>query len=135
MTKNFTLDGTITECNAVINSASLGIGDHGILSSFITLDYGGSGQGFGGYALFSPEWDGHERQESDKANYAGHWVWRVLEIADVKDWKDLAGRTVRVRQEHKKVHAIGHIIKDDWFYPTNDFELMQKGLPLSKKPR
>lgn len=134
MTKDLAGDGTITECNAIITGASLSNADHGILSSFISLDYGGSGQGFGGYALFSPDWEGSERRVGDRLNYAGHWIWRVLEIADVKDWKDLAGRTVRVRQEHSKVHAIGHIIKDDWFYPAKDFELMRKGVFLSQKP-
>ena len=40
--------------NAVIESARLTTDDHGCLSAWLMLDYGGSGQGFGGYALYLP---------------------------------------------------------------------------------
>ena len=90
------------------------------LSAWLTLDYGDGGcQGFGGYLLYAPKgWRAHEC----KANYAGHFIYRCLQIADVSDWAKLAGRTIRVRCEHSKVHAIGHIIKDDWFSPSEDFK-------------
>jgi hypothetical protein len=88
------------------------------LSAWLDLDYGGSGQGFGGYLLYAPKgWKAHE----SKGNYAGHFIYRCLQIADVSDWSKLPGRTVRVKAEHSKVHAIGHIIKDDWFDPSKDF--------------
>ena len=38
--------------NAVIESVRLTTDDHGCLSAWLMLDYGGSGQGFGGYALY-----------------------------------------------------------------------------------
>ena len=88
------------------------------LSAWIGLDYGGSGQAFGGYLLYAPKgWKAH----TDKKNYAGHFIWRVLEVAGVDEWAKLVGRTVRVKCEHSKVHAIGHIIKDDWFDPSKEF--------------
>ena len=37
--------------NAIITGTYLGIEDHGILTFWLYLDYGGSGQGFGGYQL------------------------------------------------------------------------------------
>lgn len=80
--------------------------EHGCLSFWLTLDYGGAGQGFGGYVLYAPEgWRAH----GSPVNYAGHFLWRVFEIAGVSDVAQLPGRTIRVKAEHSHVHAIGHI--------------------------
>ncbi len=103
--------------NAVIKSARITSDDHGLLSSWIDLDYGGVGQGFGGYGLYLPKGFKHHELKS----VAGHWIWRCMEIAGVERWDQMAGKTVRVRCEHSKVHAIGHIVKDDWFEPAKDF--------------
>ena len=108
--------------NAVITNASLYREDHGLLDSILYLDYGGSGQGFGGWALYLPKGSRHY----GGPNYAGHWIWRVLEIAGVEEWSKLKGRTIRVRAEHSKVHAIGHIVRDDWFEPAIDFKEMER---------
>lgn len=106
--------------NAVIKSARFDT-ERG-LSAWIDLDYGDSGgQGFGGYLLYAPEgWAAH-----NAANYAGHFIYRVLEVAGATDWAKLPGRTVRVRAEHSKVHAIGHIVKDDWFDPASEFAVLK----------
>jgi len=112
----------IETSNAVITGASLCIEDHGFLSSFIYLDYGGSGQGFGGYALATPK---ELTLELVNPNGAGVWIYRVLQIAGVEEWDKLKGRTIRARHEHNKVHAIGHIIRDDWFTPAEVFEKMR----------
>lgn len=112
----------IKEKNAVIEGATITSDDHGLLSAWLTLDYGGSGQGFGGYALYLPKSFKHHKPAGP--NYAGHFIWRVMEVAGVTRWGDLAGKTVRVRCEHSRVHAIGHIVKDDWFDPKIDFDRM-----------
>lgn len=110
--------------NAIIESAYFDT-ERG-LSAWLTLDYGGTGQGFGGYMLYLPKsWTNHK--SGMQANYAGHFIYRCLEIADVTDWAKLKGRTIRVKCEHSKVHAIGHIVKDDWFDPTADFEAIKHG--------
>ena len=110
--------------NAIIKEATITGDDHGLLSAWIHLDYGGSGQGFGGFCLYLPKSFKHHKMES----VAGHFIWRCMEVAGVTRWSDLPGKTVRVRREHHKVHALGHIVKDDWFDPAADFK------PLDESP-
>lgn len=104
--------------NAVIKSARIDMGDRGLLTAWLDLDYGGSGQGFGGYALYLPKSFTHHQLES----VAGHFLFRVMEVAGVERWDRLPGKTVRVRAHHSAVEAIGHIVKDDWFCPADDFK-------------
>lgn len=105
--------------NAIIERASITNDDHGILTAWLYLDYGGKGQAFGGYALHVGPLSRFHKVNS---GYAGHFIWRVLEIAGVTEWSKVAGRTIRVKQSHTKCHAIGHIVKDDWFDPSIDFK-------------
>ena len=109
--------------NAVIEQAIITSSDHGCLSAHITLDYGGTYQGFGGYALYLPKSFKHHAVLS----HAGHFIWRVMEIAGVTDWNDLPGKTIRVRATFDGVREIGHIIKNDWFNPSKDFEASRDG--------
>lgn len=116
--------------NALIKSATIRNDDHGLLSAWLSLDYGGSGQAFGGYSLYLPE--SYRHHDKCGPNYAGHFIWRVMEIADVSEWSRLPGKTIRVKAEHHTIHAIGHIVKDDWFDPSADFAAMKpaKAHPL-----
>lgn len=108
--------------NAVIQSARFNT-ERG-LSAWLTLNYGGASvQGFGGFLLYAPDgWAAHKAP----GNFAGHFIWRCLEIAEVDDWGKLPGRTIRVRASFSGVNAIGHIVKDDWFDPRKDFEAIQR---------
>jgi hypothetical protein len=106
------------QANAIIESISLTIEAHNLLSAWLYLDYGGSGQGFGGYSLYLPKSFKHHKMES----VAGHFIYRCIEIAGVGKWEDIPGKSIRVRFENSNVHEIGHIIKDDWFNPSNDFK-------------
>ena len=108
--------------NAVIQSAELDDADRGFLNCWVHLDYGGSGQGFGGYTLYLPKSFKHHQLLS----HAGHFIWRVMEIAGVTKWSDLKGKTVRVKQEDGLAVAIGHIVNDDWFCPKEDFKPSDK---------
>ena len=112
--------------NAIIESATITSDDHGLLSAWLHLDYGGSGQGFGGHALYLPK--GFKHHNLCAPNYAGHFIWRCMEIAGVSEWSDLKGKTIRVRATHGGVEAIGHIVKDDWFNPSEDFERMKASM-------
>ena len=108
----------MSEKNAIITDAEITNDDHGLLTAWLTLDYGGTSQGFGGYSLYLPKGFTHHNRQ---AGYAGHFIWRVMEIAGVSRWSELSGKTIRVRSDHSGVEAIGHIVKDDWFCPRTDF--------------
>lgn len=112
------------ECkNAVIESAEITTAERGILECWISLDFGGAGQGFGGHALYLPKSFTHHQIMS----LAGHHLFRVMEIAGVTKWSDLKGRTIRVKGSFDHIDSIGHIILDDWYCPSADFESAKKG--------
>ena len=104
--------------NAVISNVQITNDDRGMLSAWIQLDYGNSGQGFGGYALYLPKSFKHHKIES----VAGHFIFRCMQIADVENWSEMTGKTVRVKCNMAKIESIGHIVKDDWFNPSEDFK-------------
>lgn len=93
--------------NARISSASLYLEDHGFWTSFVHLEMGGSGQGFGGYAL--------------KGEAMHIWVEGVCEALDVTNWSKLSGMIVRAKRENGLLVAIGHPIEDKWFTPSEAF--------------
>lgn len=103
--------------NAIIESARITSSDHGVLSLWLMLDYGGMCQGFGGDALYLPKSFKHHKKEG----IAGHYIFRIMEIAGVTEWDNLEGKAIRVKGDDSKIEAIGHIVKDDWFSPKNDF--------------
>lgn len=96
----------MNEQNATIESTRLGSEGHGILTIFVNLDYGGSGQSFGGHDL---------RPEGALLK----WVENILRVVGAARWEDLVGLHCRVRRDNPRgpVVAIGHIIEDKWFTP------------------
>jgi hypothetical protein len=107
--------------NAKITGTSLGYEDHGILTAMLHLDYGGSGQGFGGYQLdsYSKELGGRIPHKA-----CGLFIQRVLEVVGVDKWEDLNGKHIRVQSTWDKVHAIGHILNDKWFIPEEELKTL-----------
>lgn len=107
--------------NAIITEYSLAKSEHGMLTMWLTLDYGdGLHQGFGGYSLYLDK----TFKNHSLASFAGHFISRCLEVAGVDDIKDLPGKAIRVKCSAMTVSAIGHIIKTDWFCPKEDLEKM-----------
>lgn len=104
--------------NAIIESAEITSDDHGLLTAWVTHDFGGSGQSFGGYSLYLPKSFAHHKLMS----VAGHFIWRVMEVAGASKWSNLKGKCVRVEHDMSTIVRIGHIIKDDWFNPSSDFQ-------------
>lgn len=107
--------------NAIIESAEITFADRGILDCWLTLNYGTGGQGFGGYALYLPKSFKHHNILS----VAGHHIFRIMEIAGVEKWSHLKGKTIRVEGDWTKIKRIGHIVKDDWYCPEDDFATLQ----------
>lgn len=100
--------------NAKITSTSLGVEDHGIFTAWLTLDYGGGGQSFGGFALDT--WDEARKKRIGSA-YGMEFIARILETLEVATWEKLPGTVCRVRAQHTSVEEIGHFLKDKWFNP------------------
>lgn len=103
--------------NAVIESTMLGIEDHGILTCFLYLNYGGSSQGFGGYSF-----DEYDKGKDKRVGVAWgmEFIRNVLETLEVESWEDLTGERCRVVSDSGKVYRIGHFLKDQWFDPDKD---------------
>jgi hypothetical protein len=105
--------------NAIISAVNITTEDRGVLDCWLHLDYSGSGRGFGGYALYLPKDFTHHK---DKGNIAGHHIYRCMEIAGVTKWDNMKGKSIRVCIENGIISGIGHIIKDDWYYPSVEFK-------------
>ena len=93
--------------NAKIDSTTLGFEDHGLLTCWLNLSQSGSAQGFGGWSI--------------KVN-AGFWIERILKTVGVESWDKLPGKHVRVDGDNNRIHGIGHIIEDRWFYPKKEIK-------------
>lgn len=91
--------------NAIIKKTTLGYHDGfgSIKSSWLHLDYGGSGQAFGGYKLGE--------------KFTDAYIYGILEALECDSWEDLIGKPIRVKKENGIAVAIGHLLKDQWFNP------------------
>lgn len=102
----------ITIVNAVIIDTKITIEDHGFVA-IIELDYGGAArQGFGAFTSY---FEGYQK------DVAGQHITRLMEIAGVRTWSSLRGRSLRVKKSgYHTIEAIGHIVEDDWYAPKQD---------------
>ncbi len=112
--------------NAIIDSTIITNDYYGSLTIWIVCKYGGARQRFG-YGLYLPKSFRHNSMK-DSGNDAGHFIWRVMEVAEVKEWKELIGKSIRVKAEHEKIYEIGHITKEIWFNPEKEFNLIKSSI-------
>lgn len=91
--------------NAKIESTDLGFHDGygSIKNAWVRLDYGGSTQAFGGYALGGWATDA--------------FVYGVLDALECDSWEKLRGQYCRVEIVKGMAVRIGHPLKDKWFDP------------------
>lgn len=115
--------------NAKIKSTMLGIEDHGIMSFYLYLDYGGSTQGAGGYALDTPIKQGNTFLRRVGTAEGLSLIMAILNLVGVGKWEDLPGKFIRVKADMGKVYAIGNVLKDEWL----DFEQFIKDIPAFTK--
>lgn len=106
------MSNTVTQ-NAVIESVSLCDDEHGGLTFWLFLDYGGSAQGFGGFG-FGPD-------DGPPLVFAHLALREVLRVVGARKWEDLKGKTCRAEGTWSGVTGIGHITKDVWFRPEEAF--------------
>ena len=110
--------------NAKIISTSLGGEDHGIFTIYIHLDYGGVCQAFGGWSLDTPDKKSPKEFHKGRVGtaYGMNFIMNVLHTLGVSTWEKLPGTYCRVIAEHHVVHAIGHLLEEKWFNPSEDME-------------
>ena len=102
--------------NAVIDYADIRIERGFILTDAIgfNLEEGGC-QGLGGYALHL----GESSSNFTPSSPAGHFIFRLMEVAGVESFSKLKGQCVRIQRDGASfganIIAVGHIVKNDWF--------------------
>lgn len=61
-------------------------------------------------------------QSNGKLGYLGYSIRRILDITEQTNLKDIVGCAVRIKHTNMSISSIGHIYKDDWFTPKEDFK-------------
>lgn len=110
--------------NAKITGTILENKDRGILTLWISLEFDGGGQGYGGYAL--DQWD-EKKKERIGTDYGCQCIINLLNTFDVINWSKLENIYCRVEREEGwsgKILRIGHVVEDRWF----SFEDTLKGM-------
>lgn len=93
--------------NATVSSVYIGLEGHGILTLYLSIDYGdSSGQSFGGYGM------GHS------GSLLGVWVDRLLRVFGVEDFAAIKDKPCRVELRDGRISRIGHFVKEEWFDPS-----------------
>lgn len=93
---------------AKVTKAFLGKEDHGIWTAMLDVNYGGSGQGIGGYAL-----DAYDEASGKRIGtaFGMQWIMSCCEALGVRSWGEIEGKTILVFTEDEgyssKVIGIG----------------------------
>jgi hypothetical protein len=92
-----------TEEIAKVERTTLGYEDHGIMTCFLHLSFGSSGQGAGGYSLDAPApSDGHRVGTA----FGMEWIIRAMRACGVDEWSKVTGRTIFALREGSRIIGI-----------------------------
>jgi hypothetical protein len=107
--------GIMEKQNGIIKSVETTMKD-GFLTVWLNIELeSGFSQSFGGFNLYKKRHSIYKPED-----ITGQFISRVMEIAGVLDWNCVSGKSIRVFGNHTEIRAIGHIIKEDWFFPATD---------------
>lgn len=101
--------------NAVIEKTTLGIEDHGFFMNYLHLKFLGGGQGFGGRVMSS--YDKIQKRQVGHA-FGCDYLIQMLDVIRGGDYENLKGKHIRIVHSWSEIFAIGHIIEDRWFVPS-----------------
>lgn len=79
-----------------ITETMLGYEGHGILTCYLTVDYGGAGQSIGGYGFDTPVRRDGELIGRFGVTYGMEFVARIIKACGVDSWEKVKGRTIFV---------------------------------------
>lgn len=82
----------VTERIAKVESTMIGYEDHGILTAYVFLDFGGSSQGAGGYGF--DEYDEATGGRVVASGFGLDWIASAIRAAGVDSWEKVKGRTL-----------------------------------------
>lgn len=99
--------------NAIIKSYSIDI-ERDFVVIWLNLDYGGTGQSFGGYCLYN--------LNRPKQDLTGLFLLNCMKIAEVYEINKIIDKPIRVKATSSKVLEIGNFLKDIWFNPEQEFK-------------
>lgn len=87
-----------------VSEVFLGYEDHGILTMLLDIDFGGSGQGFGGMILSTHD----EKSDKNRGTVAGtDLICRMLDLFHVRDLQKIKGRYVIALREKPMGNIVG----------------------------
>lgn len=115
----------IEEKNAKINHTFLGFEDHGFFTLYLHLDYGGSGQGAGGFIL-NVSSDSKNQPTDARLVRLFKIIEKILKIVGVEEWEKLPGKHIKVKADYSKVYAIQNILGGEWLDFNEYFEGVKK---------
>lgn len=119
--------------NVRITNTSLGMrGGAPCMTCYLTLEWPGAGQGFGGYAMDEPVKRKGRFIRRRGTAFGMEFIARILEAIGVECWEDLKGKYCRIKHDDlcsasSKIYAIGHIVDDKWFCPDELIASLKKG--------
>jgi hypothetical protein len=90
-------NGDETKELGVISGTELGF-EHGILTFMLTLDFGGTRQGFGGWCLDDRKW--HSQTDKIPGVTGAGAIALILKAVGVQSWEDLKGKQVWAYRNH-----------------------------------